>query len=332
MGIKSHLVTWILLSCTWIDVTVAATLVENFATDPVADGRFFSATAATETSFTYNAATKDLTAVLDVDNSSAIFVSTPALSTPVTDTTNAFFRADFRIDGFDNQNSPVIFIGLNAGQHLNDFGDGLSLTIDVSSGSPVGRARIDEGALNVSGTGEFPLELSTDYQVTGRYNAIARRLTVSVFSSIDLPNLVGTSFADLPVGRTLSVSRIGLQNAGRRVTDTTVGSVTLTVDNFGLVAGLIGDADGDCAVGTADYALWAAQFGQSGTGLSADFDASGDVGASDYALWAANFGNTCEPGEASVPEPTSLVLAASAIAAALASWLPRRRRGRFTSA
>ncbi len=61
--------------------------------------------------------------------------------------------------------------------------------------------------------------------------------------------------------------------------------------------GLIGDANGDCVVGTADYAIWAAQFGQSDVGLSADFDGNGSVGSGDYALWAANFGATCMPPE-----------------------------------
>lgn len=59
---------------------------------------------------------------------------------------------------------------------------------------------------------------------------------------------------------------------------------------------LIGDANRDCNVGAADYAIWAAQFGQIGPGLTADFDCSGSVGAGDYALWAANFGKTCPPG------------------------------------
>ncbi len=72
---------------------------------------------------------------------------------------------------------------------------------------------------------------------------------------------------------------------------------------------LIGDANGDCSVGAADYALWAAQLGQSGQGLSADFDGSGEVGAADYALWAANFGKTCSPAPAPVPEPGSWLLA-----------------------
>ncbi len=76
---------------------------------------------------------------------------------------------------------------------------------------------------------------------------------------------------------------------------------------------LIGDANLDCTVGAADYAIWAAQFGQTGEGLSADFDGNGSVGAGDYALWAANFGNTCPPEAAAVPEPATWVLALGAL-------------------
>ncbi len=88
---------------------------------------------------------------------------------------------------------------------------------------------------------------------------------------------------------------------------------------------LVGDANGDCSVGAADYAIWAAQFGQAGADLAADFDDNGSVGAGDYALWAANFGNTCPPAAAgaSVPEPSSCVLAALAAIGLLAG---RRRR------
>lgn len=55
---------------------------------------------------------------------------------------------------------------------------------------------------------------------------------------------------------------------------------------------LAGDANRDGAVGAADYAIWAAQFGQTGPDLAADFDANGEVGAADYTIWAANFGKT----------------------------------------
>ncbi len=62
-----------------------------------------------------------------------------------------------------------------------------------------------------------------------------------------------------------------------------------------VVPGLVGDANGDCIVGAADYAILASQFGQTGFGLAADFDGNGSVGAGDYSLWAANFGAMCPP-------------------------------------
>ncbi len=86
----------------------------------------------------------------------------------------------------------------------------------------------------------------------------------------------------------------------------------------------VGDANGDGQVGAADYALWAAQFGQTGGGLTADFDGNGSVGAADYALWAANF-DTGGPGAGEpVPEPSTCVLALVGWLA-IGSWLARRR-------
>lgn len=75
---------------------------------------------------------------------------------------------------------------------------------------------------------------------------------------------------------------------------------------------LVGDLNGDCQVGAADYAVWAAQFGQSGAALAGDADGDGQVGLGDYALWAANFGKTCPPEGAEVPEPSALILAGGA--------------------
>ncbi len=88
---------------------------------------------------------------------------------------------------------------------------------------------------------------------------------------------------------------------------------------------LIGDANSDCVVGAADYALWAAQFGQTADGLTADFDGNGSVGAADYALWAANFGLTCPPEGSPVPEPSSWFLAVAGLAAA-GGWLSAGNR------
>ncbi len=90
------------------------------------------------------------------------------------------------------------------------------------------------------------------------------------------------------------------------------------------VPSLLGDANHDCQVGTADYSVWAAQFGQSGAGLSADFDANGSVGAGDYTIWAANFGESCSPLEASVPEPETAWLACLAMISFLVVAVRRR--------
>lgn len=85
---------------------------------------------------------------------------------------------------------------------------------------------------------------------------------------------------------------------------------------------LTGDANGDGVVGTADYAIWAANFGQSGGDIPGDFDGNGSVGASDYALWAANFGKTLDGG-ANVPEPSAGLLAAAAAMILAATRLRR---------
>lgn len=101
---------------------------------------------------------------------------------------------------------------------------------------------------------------------------------------------------------------------------------------------IAGDADGDGNVGAGDYALWAAQFGQTGSGLSADFNYDGSVGAADYTLWAANFGETLGGGGSGggggagmpVPEPSAaalllLGLAGGSLAAARRSVVLGRR-------
>lgn len=89
---------------------------------------------------------------------------------------------------------------------------------------------------------------------------------------------------------------------------------------------LVGDANGDGSVGAGDYAIWAAQFGQTGPALSADFDRSGSVGAGDYTLWAANFGKSAS---SSVPEPATgvlgLIAAVGLASVALGRVAPMRR-------
>ncbi len=102
------------------------------------------------------------------------------------------------------------------------------------------------------------------------------------------------------------------------------GTLNLTGMRAGcVISSLVGDANNDCNVGAADYAIWAATFGQTGACLPADFDRNGNIGAADYALWAANFGETCPPAAAGVPEPSTALLALLACLALGCGW--RRR-------
>ncbi len=194
---------------------------------------------------------------------------------------------------------------------------------------------------NFSGEPDTPIDPVYSYErgegllsaITGGY----------VYRGSALPELDGTYFfADFPTNRVFSIRYDG-QSFGE-LTDWTFELVDRAPESIGGIAsfaedasgelylidyvggrlfqiapGLIGDADDDCAVGAADYAIWAAQFGQTGSGLSADFDRDGQVGLADYTLWAANFGRTCDdplgwvPAAIQVvPEPTTLGLAFSA--------------------
>ncbi len=83
---------------------------------------------------------------------------------------------------------------------------------------------------------------------------------------------------------------------------------TVTIDVA--PGGLVGDANGDGEVGSVDYTIWAATFGQTGLGLAADFDGNGEVGAGDYTLWAANFGATLGGGSAPIAPPAAAVASA----------------------
>ncbi len=91
---------------------------------------------------------------------------------------------------------------------------------------------------------------------------------------------------------------------------------------------IAGDAEGDGSVGTADYAIWAAEFGKSGIVLRSDFNHDGSVGAADYAIWAAGFGSA---GASPVPEPATGWLGLTSLMGAgcfrRRGMSSRRRRG-----
>lgn len=92
-----------------------------------------------------------------------------------------------------------------------------------------------------------------------------------------------------------------------------------TPGHVGLSVGaLAGDANLDGKVTGADYTIWAANFNKNGDWLAGDFNGDGKVTGADYTIWAANFGSAAAalPNIAPIPEPSTAVLLAIAVAIA----------------
>lgn len=106
-----------------------------------------------------------------------------------------------------------------------------------------------------------------------------------------------------------------LQNFASMETET-VAPPTLTLDvNIGSRP-IDGDYNNDGTVDGLDLTLWSEFFGQAGENLASDGDEDGDVDGNDFLIWQRNFGNgTATPAVAAVPEPTGIVLLATAIGA-----------------
>jgi len=85
-----------------------------------------------------------------VDRDAAFYLSAPFAL--VTDTNDVSFSFKFRITGLDDRASPTAFVGLLTTNHVEDYGDGLTMTLSVSNGAVVGTATIDQYDLKVGGT------------------------------------------------------------------------------------------------------------------------------------------------------------------------------------
>lgn len=205
------------------------TLLESFATDPVAGNRFVQQTSGTQSQFIFNSAAQSLTALLDVDSSPAFYLSQPFAD--ITEGTDASFSVRFRIDAIDDQNHPAAFIGFLTDQHVGDFGDGLVLVISLADGVPIANAGIESFDQSYSGSG-VPLELHTEYLAVGRFRSASRQFAIELFGGAGLTNLTGFSTITLPADRILTMNRLGLQNAGAREIDSPAGSITLTLDDL----------------------------------------------------------------------------------------------------
>lgn len=158
--------------------------------------------------------------------------------------------------------------------------------------------------------------LVTDGTSQGNANAVVVPPTATPLLALTLTQQAARGVFDLVAQRNLSfwIGRESLDPAERPFANFPSEVDQVTLATITVVPALVGDANDDCGVGAADYAIWAAQFGQTGAGLSADFDGNGSIGAGDYALWAANFGNTCPVAVTGVPEPSSWALALAGMA------------------
>lgn len=88
------------------------------------------------------------------------------------------------------------------------------------------------------------------------------------------------------------------------------------------LADLAGDYDGNGVIEPADYDVWRASYGDTGSSLNADGNRDGRVDAADYAIWRDAYDAT---PAASVPEPSSLKATLIAAQLLTSTALVRRR-------
>jgi hypothetical protein len=82
------------------------------------------------------------------------------------------------------------------------------------------------------------------------------------------------------------------------------------------VSNQFADYNNNGTVDAADYVVWRAMEGDTGTGLMADGDGNGLVDSADYDLWRAHFGQSSGAGAfaiSTVPEPSAWAIAFSVL-------------------
>jgi hypothetical protein len=219
-----------LLVFLWPTHRLAAQAVqESFATDPIPSARFVQRIDNTESAFIFNPTSQNLTAVLDADASPAYYLS--KTFAPLTDAQDSTFSSRFQVTAVDPRDHPAVFVGLLTDQHVGDFGDGLAMVLTVAGSALVAHADIESFDQTYSGNA-VALDLRTEYLVVGRYQGASRQFAIEIFSGTGFTNLVGYSVATLPKGQSISVNRVGMQNAGARDLDGSVGSISLIVDDI----------------------------------------------------------------------------------------------------
>ncbi len=151
---------------------------------------------------------------------------------PRTDRDDASFSVLFRVDDFDERESPTALIGWMTTQHVGGSGSGLGVLLSVENRRLVARAIVESGTQGDSAGDRVGLESGTEYLAVGIYRASDRRLTIDLLAGAGFTHLVGFSSAQVPADHTWKVDRVGFQNEGVRNEDQTNGSITMTVDDL----------------------------------------------------------------------------------------------------
>ena len=195
---------------------------------------------------------------------------------------NAIFLADL---GF--QSASVLQLGIGAAS-LTDTAS------PISAGGVISLA----GSLNINLDNNYTPSLGQTYELLKADGGI-----VGAFDSTNLPSLPG----DLEFGLLY-----------------TSNSVLMEVRAEQLAVGLPGDYNNDGVVDAADYTVWRYRLGQTFTLTNEHPQAAtpGIVDQEDYTFWKANYGTTLLGSgglagglpNASIPEPSTLLISALAIA------------------
>jgi hypothetical protein len=178
------------------------------------------------------------------------------------------------------------------------------MTVQGSLAMSSGSIEIELGGL-VRGTGYDALAVTGNMELAGTLEVLLIDLGEGVFSPQE-----GDSFDILDWGGDLTTTfdHVYLPAlAGDLVWDT---GALYTEGRLSVMAGLIGDANGDGVVDAADYIALKTHMGQGSGATKADgnFDFDGDVDWHDLQLLRAHYGDTIPASSAITPEPVTLSL------------------------
>ena len=193
------------------------------------------------------------------------------------------------------------------------------LTVDGNYSQSSGAALVIEVAGTTPGDEFDVLNITGDASL-----AVGSTLLVQFID--DFVPQSGDTFEFLAVGGELSgaFSTVTLPSLGAGLT----WNVSQLYANGALSVTLVGDYNNSGTVDAADYTVWRDTLGST-TNLAANGNGNTVIDAGDYAVWKQNFGRTSGLGSAAgVPEPESIALVLTGLAAAVAVPFRKRHRPR----